>query len=160
MYNSYYSSPSYYSSSAATGASAGGVMAFFLVMQVLMWILSIAAAVLVIVARWQTFKKLNAKGWESLIPGLNDIIEMDASGMERYLWFINYGAIICGIGPIVFMFWKSILLAKAFGKGTGFGILLAIFPFVGYPILAWSKAEYVGVNGVKAATTNNTTTEE
>ena len=156
MYSSYYSTPSY-SSSAATGASAGGVMAFILVLQVLMWIISIAAGVLVIIARWQTFKKLNAKGWESLIPGLNDIIEMDAAGMERYLWFINYGAVICGIGPIVFMIWKSILLAKAFGKGTGFGIVLGLFPFVGYPILAWSKAEYVGA---QSTTTTKPTTEK
>lgn len=67
--------------------------------------------------------------------------------VERPTWwlillFIPYINIIASIviGIII-----SIDLAKVFGKGVVFGIFgLYVFPFVGYPILASSKAEYRG----------------
>ena len=45
--------------------------------------------------------------------------------------------------PIVLIY-PSIQLAKAFGKGTGFGICLYLFSFVCYPILGFGDAEYIG----------------
>lgn len=41
-------------------------------------------------------------------------------------------------------------LAKAFGKSTGFGVLLVLLPFIGFPILAFGPAKYVGKKFVTA----------
>ena len=142
MYSSY-STPYTATSRAATTAGADGVVAAILGMGVIFWIAVIALAVLTVVAQWKVFKKANVDGWEALIPIHSDVVELQLSGIKTYWYFLNLIA-ICGIGPLVLLFWKSIALAKAFGKGTGFGVLMAFFPFVCYPILGFGKAEYVG----------------
>lgn len=154
MYSSYYSTPYTATSRAATTAGADGVVAAILGMGVIFWIAVIALAVLTVVAQWKVFKKANVDGWEALIPVHSSIVELQLGGVKTYWYFLNL-IVICGIGPIIFSFWKSIALAKAFGKGTGFGVLLALFPFVCYPILAWGNAEYVGpqINEVPKTTT-------
>ena len=103
----------------------------------------LAIGILLIVARWKVFKKANVPGWESLIPVHSDVVELQLGGIKTGWWFLNL-IVICGIGPIILTFWKSIALSKAFGKGTGFGILMVFFPYICYPILAFGKAEYVG----------------
>ena len=150
----YYSTP-YATTRAATPAGAEGVVAAMMGMGVIFWIAVIALAVLTVVAQWKVFKKANVDGWEALIPIHSSIVELQLGGVKTYWYFINL-VIICGIGPIVFLFLKSIALAKAFGKGTGFGVLLALFPFVCYPILAWGNAEYIGP---QTNVTPNTTTQ-
>jgi hypothetical protein len=52
-------------------------------------------------------------------------------------------------------FWRSIKLAHSFGKGTGFGIGLALLPVVFYPILAWGSAQYIGPQTQKRETNEN-----
>ena len=108
-------------------------------------IIALGLTVLILIARWKLFKKANVDGWEALIPVHSDIVEMKLGGMHTGLWFINL-IVLLGIGPIVFAFWKNILLAKAFGKGAGFGVLLTFFPFVCYPILAFGKSQYIGAS--------------
>ncbi len=144
MYSSYYSTPYTTTvSKAATANDLGGVIATILGLGVLFWLIIIALSVLTLIARWKVFKKANIDGWEALIPIHNDVVELKLSGIETYWYFLNL-IVICGIGPIVLTFWKNIALAKAFGKGIGFGILMTFFPFVCYPILAFGEAQYVG----------------
>lgn len=156
MYSSYYSTP--YTTTASTAAStmdANAIVNAILGIGFLAWIVIIGLAVLVLVARWKVFKKANVDGWEALIPVHSDVVELQLGGIQTYWYFLNL-IFICGIGPIILSIWKSIALAKAFGKGTGFGVLLAFFPFVCYPILAWGNAEYVGTENKE---TPKTTTE-
>lgn len=148
MYDPYYAT-----SSAASSPDIDGIIGAILGLGVLFWLLIIALSILVMVAKWKVFKKANVDGWEALIPVHNDIVELKLGGVKTYWWFLNL-IIICGIGPLVFSFWKSIALAKSYGKDTLFGVLLALFPFVCYPILAWGKAEYVG-NGTNVNTASN-----
>lgn len=150
-YNPYYTTSS---SAAASNSDVAGIVAFILGLGILFWLIAIAVIILVLVARWKTFKKANINGWEALIPVHSDIVELQLGDVSTAIWFLNLIA-ICGIGPIIFAFWKNIALAKAFGKGAGFGVLLTFFPFVCYPILGFGKAEYVGIN--KNDTTTNTT---
>lgn len=144
MYSSYYSTP--YTTTASTAASTAnveGIVATILGLGLLFWLVVIALAILTLVAKWKLFKKANVDAWESLIPIHSDVVELQLSGIKTYWYFLNLIA-ICGIGPLVLLFWKSIALSKAFGKGTGFGVLMAFFPFVCYPILAFGNAKYVG----------------
>ena len=151
MYSSY-SNPYYYSSTPSS-ANASDVLstvaAAALGIGIFVWIIIIALSVLILVARWKVFKKAGVNGWESLIPVHSDVVELQLGGVSTAIWFLNLIA-ICGIGPLIVSFWKSIALAKAFGKGAGFGVLLALLPFIGYPILGFGNAQFVGVN-------NNTT---
>ena len=105
------------------------------------WAVCICLAVITIIAKWKVFKKANVDGWECLIPIHNDVVELKIGGIKTYWYFLNL-LFVCGIGPIILSFWSRIALAKAFGKGAGFGVLMVFFPYICYPILAWGKAEY------------------
>lgn len=145
MYNNYYGS-SYYSTpptTTTTSGEAGAIIATILGLGIVFWLIVIALSILILVARWKVFKKAGVGGWESLIPVHSDIVELQLGGVQTYWWFLNL-IVLCGIGPIILAFWKNIALSKAFGKGTGFGVLLTFFPYVCYPILGFGKAEYVG----------------
>ena len=133
-------------SSSGDDAAIASVIATILGFGVFFWIVIIVLAIVTLVARWKMFKKANVDGWEALIPVHSDIVEMQLGGMKTYWYFLNL-IVICGIGPIVLAFWKSIMLAKAFGKGAGFGVLMVFFPFICYPILGFGNAQYVG-NGL------------
>lgn len=160
MYSSYYTTP--YTSTATRAAStmdSSAITNTLLSLGIMLWILLLvftAAAIVTIIAKWIVFKKANVDGWESLIPIHSEVVELQLGGIKTYWYFLNL-IVICGIGPIILSFWKSIALAKAFGKGTGFGVLLALFPFVCYPILAWGNAEYVGPQNNEIPKPNTTT---
>ncbi|HEX7879931.1 MAG TPA: DUF5684 domain-containing protein [Candidatus Eisenbacteria bacterium] len=95
---------------------------------------------IVIAAMWVVFQKAGRPGWHSIIPFLNiyDLVQIAGRpGWWMLLLLVPFLNIIVAI--IV-----SIDLARRFGKGTGFGILLALLPFIGYSILAFSDARYDG----------------
>ena len=138
-----YSSYNNYYSSVSDDTAIGAVVATILGLGAIFWLIVIALLVLTYVAKWKLFKKANIDGWEALIPVHSDIVELQLGGVKTYWYFLNL-VVLRGIGPLIFSFWKSIALSKAFGKGTGFGVLLAFFPYVCYPILAFGSAQYVG----------------
>jgi hypothetical protein len=45
---------------------------------------------------------------------------------------------------LVFVIIVYVDLARSFGKGGGFEVLLIFLPFIGFPILAWGDASYRG----------------
>ena len=84
------------------------------------------------------------KGWIGilalLLPVAGGVIAK-LSGQANWSVLLT-GA--CSIGYLVFRLMESIKLSKAFGKGTGIGILLALFQNIGRLILGVSKAQYQG----------------
>lgn len=141
---------SYYSNYSSSTPNSDGLTAAFAALGgfvAVVLIVGLALCVLTIIGQWKMFKKAGAEGYISLIPVYGTIKEMRLSGMPIYWYFLNYCLVIPligWIGPVVLSFWKNINLAKAFGKGTGTGILMTFFPFVIYPMLGFGKAEYVG----------------
>ena len=131
----------------------GAIFAGFGVALIFVWILVIAAAIVEIVALYKMFKKAGRKGYEALIPGHDTFVLFELAGINT-LWVLGivFGSIVMIIpilGYIAFVafmifisIWLNIRLAKAFGKETGFGVLMAFFPFVMYPILAFGDAKY------------------
>lgn len=147
MYTTYTYTPSTYSSyyttttsSAASGAAVGGLVGAILAMGVIFWLVCIALVVLTIVGQWKMFKKAGKAPWDCLIAGHNQIVLMDMGGIESKWFFIS----LIPFGAIFLMFWTNIAVAKAFGKGAGFGVLATFFPFICFPILGLGSAEYVG----------------
>lgn len=138
MYSSYN-----YTTSSADVDAISSVVGAIAGIGILAWLVLIALAVLTLVGAWKMFKKANVDGWEALIPIHSDIVELQLGGIKTYWYFLNLIA-ICGIGPLVLLFWKNIALAKSFGKGAGFGVLMSFFPFICYPILGFGDAQYIG----------------
>lgn len=113
-----------------------------------------------LIGRWGILRKAGKKGWHSLIPYLNIYQEYSTC----WIGWLGIAAALCsnlgfvsnmlGLPVIVYFVLtgvkyllyipESLKLAKAFGKGTVFGILLVlpVFNQIGRFILGVSKAEY------------------
>ncbi len=103
-------------------------------------IISIAVYVLLIVAWWKVFQKAGEAGWKSLIPIYNLYI------LFKICWGNGWMCLLMLIPCVNFVIdiLMSIKLAKAFGKGTGFGIGLIFLPNIFMLILGFGDAQYIG----------------
>jgi hypothetical protein len=116
------------------GGGGGGLIAG------LMSLLSLALAVVVIVAAWKIFSKAGKPGWAAIVPIYNLVVLLQI--VKRPLWWI---ILLCiPFVNLVAAIILSVDLAKVFGKGIGFAIGLIIVPIVFYPILGFGDARYQG----------------
>ena len=100
----------------------------------------LALAVLFFAGLWKVFQKAGKPGWAAIIPIYNLIVLLEITGKPIW-WFILYFIPVVNLIPL---FLVSIELARRFGKGTGFGIGLALLGFIFYPILGFGDARYQG----------------
>ena len=118
------------------------------------------AALVLVIGRWGLFRKAGKKGWHSLIPLLNayDEYSMVWKGWIGILATLCFPlGVLCNIvglpdfiAPILYAVGfvlgipESIKLAKAFGKSTFVGVLMAIpgIKEISRLILGVSKAKY------------------
>jgi len=115
-------------SSGAAGAGVG----------VLVFLLFIAYAVLMIASLWKIFDKAGQKGWTAIIPILNILVLLKVTHKE--LWWIVLFLIPCVSFVAAIIVYFS--LARAFGKGAGYGLGLIILPFIFFPMLGFGSAQY------------------
>ncbi len=119
----------------SSGSSAAGFM--FAI------IFALVFTVLMVAAMWKVFTKAGKPGWASIVPIYNTIVELEIIG--RPIWWVLLLLI-----PFVNIIVSLIILfdlAKAFGKGAMFGLVLLFLPFIGFPMLAWGKATYTAPGG-------------
>lgn len=138
---------------AVVGVTIGLIVAFVIVWYILQAI-----------ADWKIFAKAGQAGWKSLIPIYHYFVEYEICWSGIY--GLIFGVAICvnsmlnvtessptwesavvmvlGIGAAVLHWIQSVKLAKSFGKGTGFGVLLFFFGPICRLILGFGKAEYIG----------------
>ena len=126
--------------------------------------LILGAGLLLVIGRWLLFRKAGKPGWHSIIPILSTYQEYSL-GWKGWIGILTLlfpvGAILFNLVPshpnwsvlCSSIFWlvyfvlrlvESLKLAKAFGKGTGLGILMAVIQSVGRFGLGVSKAKYQG----------------
>jgi hypothetical protein len=115
-------------------------------------LLVIAFYVLVVVGLWKTFVKAGHPGWAAIIPFYNLWIWIKIAGRPTsWFWIMLVGSLLSWIPIIgwlllVAIWVMSLFLAldvsKNFGQGTGFGILLWIFPPIMYLVLGFGSFEY------------------
>jgi hypothetical protein len=118
-----------------TSTSANGALAGILVSMLL---IAIAVWVIQIVSFWKVFVKAGQPGWAAIIPFYNAYVLTKIAkydGIYTLLLFIP-------LVNIVWLFIVNIDIAKAFGKSTGFGVLMTLIPIVGYPMIGFSDAVY------------------
>ena len=118
-----------------SGGSGIGALLFLLV--------PLAIAVVVIAGFWKTFTKAGEPGWAAIIPIYNVYVMVKVSG-NPWWWLILF---FLPLLNLVALFKISIDVAKAFGRGLGFGIGLAMLSFIFWPLLGFGDYEYVGRNG-------------
>jgi hypothetical protein len=100
----------------------------------------LAVVILVIAGMWAMFTKCGKHGWAAIVPFYNTWTLCECA--DRPGWWLVWFFI--PIVSIVMWFVVAIDLAKAFGKGTGYGVALAILPFIFIPVLGFGSAQRSG----------------
>lgn len=145
MYDTTYT----YSTDASSTAAAGVLGAFFMVYLIVVLIVAVVG----IVALWKTFVKAGQPGWAAIIPIYNFYIMLQVIGRPTWWLVLLLLPIVPFVGPIAFMVVYIVIsldLAKSFGKSPAFGIIaLWLFSIIGYLILGFGDAKYVGPAALK-----------
>ncbi len=114
------------------------------ILPVFFWL---AVVVLAIIGIWKVFVKAGRPGWAGIIPFYNTYVATEVARLP-ILWFI---LAILPFVSIVGWIMISIKIAENFGKSTGFGVGMALLPFVFFPILGLGEAKYQGTAGIPAS---------
>ena len=135
-----------YGSYGSTGLdSLFGAAIGLLIFALIIGLVAVVFVVLMLIGQWKSFKKAGYKGWEALIAGHSNFVNCTFAGINA-IPFIGF---LCYLG--LFGYYQVVLgisTAKAFGKGTGFGIALAI-PVsapIAWFILGGKNVQYIGKN--------------
>jgi hypothetical protein len=104
-------------------------------------IIYLAVLVLLFASLWRIFSKAGRPGWAAIIPIYNIYVLLKIAGRPGW-WLILY---LIPLVNLIISIVVSIDIAKAFGKGGAFGFfLLWLLGIIGYPILGFGNARYVG----------------
>jgi hypothetical protein len=121
------------STSDGSAAAAAGVT-------LLLFLVYAAFFVLIIAGMWKMFEKAGQKGWLAVIPILNTYVLTRIGGKE-IVWFILF---LIPCVNIIAVFVVSMGVARNFGKSDGYGIAMALLPFIFFPLLGFGSAQYQG----------------
>lgn len=100
----------------------------------------LAVVVFMLVCLWKIYAKAGKPGWGAIVPFYNMYLLYDIAMGNGWLFLLTLVPLVNFVMGIVLMF----KMAKAFGKGVGFGFGLLFLSFIFYPILAFGSAEYEG----------------
>jgi hypothetical protein len=89
-------------------------------------------------SQWKIYKKAGKEGWASIIPIYNIIVLLEI--VKKPTWWIIL--LLIPLINIIFAIRIINLLSKKFSKNGGFTAGLIFLPFIFYPLLGMSKAEY------------------
>ena len=104
-------------------------------------IFGLAVWVFIIASLWKVFTKAGQPGWACLIPIYNIYIMCKIAGKPGW-WLL---LMLIPFVNFIIAIMLCIAIAEKFGKGTGFGIGLALLGIIFFPILAFGDARYQGV---------------
>jgi Family of unknown function (DUF5684) len=103
-------------------------------------LVSFAIAVFLIACVWRVFTKAGQPGWAAIVPFYNTYVMLKMVGRPGW-WLVLFFIPVVNIVIAIMVY---IDVARAFGKGGGFTVLLILLPFIGWPILAFGDAMYRG----------------
>ncbi len=99
--------------------------------------------ILSVIALWRVFKKAGERGWTAFIPILH-LYKISKIADGHGLKFILY--LIPGVNVIYYIL-VNLRMARAFGKGTAFGLGLIFLNVIFVFILGLGPAKYIGPRG-------------
>ena len=85
------------------------------------------------------FRKAGLPGWAALVPGYNIYVLVVGVGRLSLLWFVLLWIPVVNIIAAILV---NVEVAKRFGRSETFGLGLAVFGFVFYPVLGFGNARY------------------
>jgi hypothetical protein len=119
-------------------AAANGFLAAMGGMMLLCWL---AIAVIFIIGMWKTFVKAGQPGWACIIPFYNIYILLKIAGRPGW-WLLLFLIPLVNFAIAIIV---AIDVAKAFGQGALFGVLLLfLLSGIGYLVLGFGNYRYVG----------------
>ena len=101
-------------------------------------IICVAICLLSVLGLALTFAKAGKRSWGAFIPIYNIIILLQIARRPFWWLFLSLIPVVNVVVAIV----VSIDIARAFGKGPGFGWGLAFLGFIFFPILGFGSASY------------------
>lgn len=104
------------------------------------YVISLIICVIMVAANWVLFTKAGKPGWASLIPFYNTWVLFEIVWGKGVMMFLMCVPFVNFVIAIMHCF----KLAKAYGKSTGFGVLLLLFSPIAMPMLAFGNSSYVG----------------
>ncbi|MGH7295789.1 MAG: DUF5684 domain-containing protein [Polyangiaceae bacterium] len=105
---------------------------------ILVMIIELAIAVVVIAGIWKVFVKAGEPGWAAIVPIYNILVMLKIAGKPVW-WIVLF---LIPVVSFVVAILVAISIAQRFGKSTGYGVGLALLPFVFYPMLGFGDASY------------------
>jgi len=128
------------------------IVAVIIIIYGLIFLISIAALIMITIARYKLFEKAGIEGWKAIIPYYNMYILTVEIGGKDILTFVLHFIPFANIYAAIV---TSIAVAKSYGKDEGYGIGLAFLGIVFYPMLGFSKStKFVGPGGVPPVQTS------
>lgn len=106
----------------------------------MMLVIQLAIVFLMIAGLWKVFAKAGQPGWAAIVPIYNLFILCKIAGKPA--WWVLL-CLVPFVNIIVFAV-LCISVAKAFGKGMGFGLGMWLLGMIFYPILGFGSAQYQG----------------
>lgn len=103
-------------------------------------IVCLVIAVFILVGMWKVFEKGGKPGWAVLIPIYNLYCLYEIAFGVGWLFLLTFIPCVGAVISIILQF----KLAKAFGKGIGFGFGLLFLSPIFYIILGFDESYYVG----------------
>ncbi len=103
-------------------------------------IAQVALATIVMASLWPLFVKAGRPGWAAVVPFYNLMVWAEITGRS---WWWAFLVFVPAVNLIVLLL-LTVDLARSFGKGLGFAAGMVFLPFLFFPILAFSSAEYQG----------------
>lgn len=103
-------------------------------------LVALAFMVLVLASAWRIFTKAGKPGWAALIPFYNVLVLLKI--IDRPPWWLIF--LFIPVVNVIFNILITMELVSAFGKDMLMGILTAVLPFIGFPLLAFGDAQYEG----------------
>ncbi len=97
-------------------------------------------ALVVVIGLWRVFTKAGQPGWASLVPIYNAWVLLKIVGRPGW-WLV---ALLVPVVNVVFGVILCIDLARSFGKGSVYGLGLAIFSAIFTVHLGLGDARYTG----------------
>ena len=120
-------------------STSSGSSVYFSGTSLIIWLVF---AVLMVAGLWMTFRKAGKPGWGAIIPFYNLYLMIKVAGRPgwwlilMFIPFVNFVILII----------VCIDIAKNFGHGAGYGILLWLFPFIMFLVLGFGSDTYKPLN--------------
>jgi Family of unknown function (DUF5684) len=101
---------------------------------------SLVLTVVFIASNWRVFSKAGEPGWAAIVPIYKILVLLRIAGKPAW-WII---LLIIPVANLIAGIIVSVALARRFGKGTGFGVGLALLPMIFFPILGFGSSQLTG----------------